>query len=159
MCDYSLEFYASRQAQEGETLTTKRFPSGSMGLTDAKDPTCAVCVSYGTKLTLDNLPPELLEEINLDSSSQKVTFVRIEEGLHHDGVKFSTGRSVLLHRLGVGVSVTFDKVESYGMGSAIRPLPPEIVGTLTASDAEAAALIDPEPAAQARARAKAPQLS
>ena len=33
MCDFSLEAYRSRPAEEGEKLTLERFPSGSMGFT------------------------------------------------------------------------------------------------------------------------------
>ncbi len=33
MCDYSLEAYLSRPAEEGEKLTLERFPSGSQGFT------------------------------------------------------------------------------------------------------------------------------
>ena len=33
MCDYSLEAYQSRPAEEGEKLTLERFPSGSQGFT------------------------------------------------------------------------------------------------------------------------------
>ncbi|PPQ36377.1 hypothetical protein SAMN06265338_101387 [Rhodoblastus acidophilus] len=102
MCDYSLEFYATRQAQENEVYVTTRFPSGSMGFAAPGDCTTAVCVTYGTKMTLENLPPELQHELGI-GPIESVVFARIEEGLHHDGVRFSNGRTVLLHRLGVGV--------------------------------------------------------
>jgi hypothetical protein len=102
MCDYSLEFYATRQAQENEVYVTTRFPSGSMGFAAPGDCTTAVCVTYGTKMTLENLPPELQQELGI-GPIEAVTFARIEEGLHHDGVRFANGRTVLLHRLGVGV--------------------------------------------------------
>jgi hypothetical protein len=102
MCDYSLEFYATRQAQENEVYVTTRFPSGSMGFAAPGDCTTAVCVTYGTKMTLENLPDELQQELGI-GPIESVTFARIEEGLHHDGVRFANGRTVLLHRLGVGV--------------------------------------------------------
>ena len=142
MCDYSLEMYASRAAKEGETLTTVRFPSGSIGLvgkgpmSETADNTCAVCVSYGTKLTLSNLPEELISDLNLSGPTQEgVTFVRIEEGLHHDAVRFPNERALLLHRLGVGVSVEFVKVADYANGTAIRPLPPELTAMLAEVEA------------------------
>ncbi len=102
MCDYSLEFYATRQAQENEVYVTTRFPSGSMGFAAPGDCTTAVCVTYGTKLTLENLPPELQLELGV-GPIETIVFARIDEGLHHDGVRFANGRTVLLHRLGVGV--------------------------------------------------------
>jgi len=102
MCDYSLEFYATRQAQENEVYVTTRFPSGSMGFASPGDCATAVCVAYGAKITLESLPPELQQELGV-GPVETVVFARIEEGLHHDGVRFSNGRAVLLHRLGVGV--------------------------------------------------------
>jgi hypothetical protein len=65
MCDYSLEFYATRQAQDNEVYVTTRFPSGSMGFAAPGDCTTAVCVSYGTRMTLENLPPELQQDLGV----------------------------------------------------------------------------------------------
>jgi hypothetical protein len=110
MCDYSLELYATRPAQENEIYVTTRFPSGSIGFAAPGDCTTAVCVSYGTKMTLENLPTELQQELGV-GPMEGVTFARVD-GLHHDGVRFSNGRTVLLHRLGVGVlgSLTSDHI-------------------------------------------------
>jgi len=59
MCDFSLEMYKSRPARQGETLTLRRFASGSMGFVPAADgdkPTtmldCAVCCGEGVEITL-----------------------------------------------------------------------------------------------------------
>ncbi len=38
-------------------------------------------------------------------------FTRLEEGLHHDGVKFANGSEMPLHRLGIGVMVSLAEVE------------------------------------------------
>ena len=136
MCDYSLEMYISRPAIEGETLTTSRFPSGSIGLVGSTsntnsevDRSCAVCVSYGTKLRLANLPVDLQKELDVGAEDDAV-FAKVEAGLHHDAVRFSNGRVVLLHRLGVGTTVTFVKVADYANNGAVRPLPKEITATL-----------------------------
>jgi hypothetical protein len=102
MCDYSLEFYATRQARENEVYVTTRFPSGSMGFAAPGDCATAVCVAYGTKMTLENLPPELQQDLAI-GPIESVVFARVEESLHHDGVRFANGQTVLLHRLGVGV--------------------------------------------------------
>ena len=118
-----------RVAIEGEDLTTTRFPSGSIGLTDSKDITCAVCVSYGTKLKLTKLTQEFQDDLGV-SAEEDVTFVRIHEGLHHDGVRFSNSRVVLMHRLGVGVGVHFVAVADYANNGAARPLPASITATL-----------------------------
>jgi hypothetical protein len=110
MCDYSLELYATRPAQESEIYVTTRFPSGSIGFAAPGDCTTAVCVSYGTKLTLENLPAEVQQELDV-GPMEGVVFARVD-GLHHDGVRFANGRTVLLHRLGVGVlgSLVSDKL-------------------------------------------------
>ena len=47
MCDYSLEAYRSRPAEEDEKLTLERFPSGSMGFTAGSVCDTAVCVPTG----------------------------------------------------------------------------------------------------------------
>jgi len=42
---------------------------------------------------------------------EEVTFRRLEEGLHHDGVEFANGSKIPLHRLGTGVLVSLVEVE------------------------------------------------
>lgn len=110
MCDYSLEIYASRPAREGEVYVTTRFPSGSIGLTAPGDCTTAVCVAFGTPLMLENLGGDLQDAINV-MAVEKIVFTRLEDGLHHDGVKFANGRVLPLHRLGTGVLVSLVDAE------------------------------------------------
>ncbi len=105
MCDYSLEMYASRPAREGEIYVTTRFPSGSIGLAAPGDCTTAVCVTYGTNLRLENLPSDLQDSFKI-SAVEDISFTRLEDGLHHDGVKFANGHEAPLHRLGTGVLVS-----------------------------------------------------
>jgi hypothetical protein len=110
MCDYSLEMYASRPAREGEIYVTTRFPSGSIGMAAPGDCTTAVCVSYGTKLRLENLPAEIQQTLSV-AGTEDIVFTRLENGLHHDGVKFGNGAEMPLHRLGAGVLVSLIDVE------------------------------------------------
>jgi hypothetical protein len=110
MCDYSLEMYASRPAREGEVYVTIRFPSGSIGMASPGDCTTAVCVPYGMKLRLENLPAELQGTLGV-AASEDITFTRLENGLHHDGVKFANGAEMPLHRMGVGVLVSLVDTE------------------------------------------------
>ena len=110
MCDYSLEMYASRPAREGEIYVTTRFPSGSIGLAAPGDCTTAVCVTYGTRLRLENLPSDLQDNFKI-SGVEDITFTRLEDGLHHDGVKFANGHEAPLHRLGTGVLVSVIEAE------------------------------------------------
>lgn len=110
MCDYSLEMYASRPAREGEIYVTTRFPSGSIGLAAPGDCTTAVCVTYGTRLRLENLPSDLQDSFKI-SGVEDISFTRLEDGLHHDGVKFANGHEAPLHRLGTGVLVSVIEAE------------------------------------------------
>jgi hypothetical protein len=110
MCDYSLEMYASRPARASEVYVTSRFPSGSIGLAAPGDCTTAVCMTYGNRLLLENLPGDLQATFGVQAM-EEVTFRRLEEGLHHDGVEFANGSKIPLHRLGTGVMVSLVEVE------------------------------------------------
>jgi hypothetical protein len=110
MCDYSLEMYASRPARASEVYVTSRFPSGSIGLAAPGDCTTAVCMTYGNRLLLENLPGDLQATFGVQAM-EEVTFRRLEEGLHHDGVEFANGSKIPLHRLGTGVLVSLVEVE------------------------------------------------
>ena len=111
MCDYSLEMYASRPARANEVYVTTRFPSGSIGLAAPGDCTTAVCMTYGNRLLLENLPGDLQATFGLQAI-EEVSFKRLEEGLHHDGVEFRNGSEIPLHRLGTGVMVSLVEVEN-----------------------------------------------
>jgi hypothetical protein len=102
--------YASRPAREGEIYVTTRFPSGSIGLAAPGDNSTAVCISCGQKLMLENLPSEIQETLRV-SPVEQIVFIRLENGLHHDGIKFANGSEMPLHRLGAGVLVSLVDVE------------------------------------------------
>lgn len=102
MCDYSLEMYRSRPAEEGARYQTHRFPSHSIGFIDAADPRTAVCMSCGTTLWLENVPLDLQREYGI-GERETVLFTRIEGGMHHDGIRFANGSEITLQRLGEGV--------------------------------------------------------
>jgi hypothetical protein len=108
MCDYSLEMYGSRPAREGETYVATRFPSGSVGFASPGDPRTAVCVACDTVLLLSEIPKTLQETCGIGAREQ-VTFVRLEEGLHRDGVRFDNGKSISLQQLKPGVAATIVK--------------------------------------------------
>lgn len=103
MCDYSLEMYQSRPAVKGERYETVRFPSGSIGFAAPGDANTAVCMACDTRLELSKLPPELQRTARV-SDTAVVTFIHIEHGLHHDGVRFENGTEANLQQLGSGVS-------------------------------------------------------
>jgi hypothetical protein len=102
MCDYSLETYRSRPAQLGERYETHQFPSFSIGFIAPGDPSTAVCMACDTKLRLEVIP-ERVQRAYLVSPNEDATFTRLENGPHHDGVRFANGAEVTLQDLGPGV--------------------------------------------------------
>ncbi len=105
MCDYSLETYSSRPAREFERYVTRRFASGSIGLTTPGHGDIAVCIRYGSRLTLEDIP--LAAGRLADAAAiEDAVFVRLENGAYRDGVRFANGRHLSLQQLSIGVSVT-----------------------------------------------------
>jgi len=88
MCDYSLEMYASRPAREGEIYVTTRFPERIDWPGGAWRLHHGGRVTYGTTLRLENLPSDLQDSFKI-SGVEDISFTRLEDGLHHDGVKFA----------------------------------------------------------------------
>lgn len=85
MCDYSLESYASRPAQAGETLVIHRFPSGSMGFVAPDNTACATCLQAGTELTLTDLPPDFTDRWGFHAT-ERATFITTS-GIYRDGLR------------------------------------------------------------------------
>ena len=115
MCEYSLAYFPSRLAVEGELLVVRRFPCGTMGLTAARrslkqmlfpGATCAVCVPPGARLLLRDIPESLQRRFRI-RPAEEVTFVQqsAEAFTYRDAVRFSNGREVLLQRLEKGLRV------------------------------------------------------
>lgn len=103
MCDYSLEHYQSRPARQGEKYVSNRFPSGSIGFVVPGDQSVAVCMTCDTRLKLESIPMMMQLRLGL-SPVETVTFVRIEGGFYHDGVRFDNGRVLSLQDLGPGIT-------------------------------------------------------
>ncbi len=106
MCDYSLNHFPNRLAQEGEMLVVHRFPSTTLGLASPVDfqvsagaksdrsrsgfwakvrgffilPEVkivpAVCVPPGAQLLLQNIPARLQEELNV-RPDEEVVFTQL----------------------------------------------------------------------------------
>ena len=102
MCDCSLETYRSRPAQLGEKYETHKFPSFSIGFIAPGDPSTAVCMACDTKLRLEGIP-EKVQRAFFVRRNEDVTFTRLEDGPHHDGLRFGNGAEVTLQELGPGV--------------------------------------------------------
>ena len=103
MCDYSLEMYGSRPARESEPYETVRFPSGSIGLASRADCSSAVCVQYGSRLRLENIPLHLQASLRV-KASEEVTFMRLDHGAYRDGLRFANGKEISIQQLNSGVS-------------------------------------------------------
>ena len=120
MCDFSLEVYGSRPAREGEKYVTSRFPSGAVGLAAFGETSVPVCVQCDTQLMLEAIPMDLQISLGV-SAREAVTFVRLERGPFHDGVKFKNGKEISLQQLRPGVIAVVTKLlenETRTLGTA-----------------------------------------
>jgi hypothetical protein len=111
MCDYSLDFVASRPAKVGDKLVTTKFKNSvTRGFAAVEEPTVAVCVLPGTEIAFEQeveychslLPNQKVAErlarfrqINLEQAS-----------VHHDALEFPDGKIILLARLCEGQHAT-----------------------------------------------------
>jgi hypothetical protein len=102
MCDYSLETYRSRPAQLGERYETHQFQSYSIGFIAPGDPSTAICMACDMKLRLEGIP-ERVQRAKAVSANEDVTFIHLDKGFHHDGVRFANGAEATLQALGCGV--------------------------------------------------------
>ena len=122
MCDYSLEMYQSRPAQQGEEYISNRFPSGSIGFVSPGDQSIAICMACDSELKLSRIPQSVQTMADVGDCAV-VTFTRIDRPsagpfgalsrpfqwlsdvatYHHDAVRFRNGKVVTLQTLGPGV--------------------------------------------------------
>jgi hypothetical protein len=56
-----------------------------------------------TQLELTNVALSLQQALGVPATA-RATFVRLEVGPHHDGVRFANGAEITMQRLGPGVS-------------------------------------------------------
>src|SRR5262249_8609721 len=107
MCDYSLNFVASRPAKVGERLVSTQFRNSiTRGLAAIGEPDVAVCLLPGTELAFDNeveYDPALGSFLPNRKVRQKVARFRKvnneQPHVHHDALEFPGGQIVLLTRL------------------------------------------------------------
>jgi hypothetical protein len=103
MCDYSLEAYRSRPAEEGEKLILERFPSGSMGFTTGPACDLAVCVPAERHLLLQGIGDTVRDICGVGAVEEVVMTRLLEGGPYKDAVRFSNGVEILLQRLNPGL--------------------------------------------------------
>jgi hypothetical protein len=111
MCDYSLEFVASRPAKVGDKLVSMGFPHTiTRGFTSVDDRSVAVCLLPGTELAFE-------EEVRFETGfvpSWKLghsvaKFQQVNKGrsnVHRDALEFPDGKIVLLTQLCEGQHAT-----------------------------------------------------
>ena len=113
MCDYSLEYLASRPAKVGDKLITTRFGHAFTGGFCAVDqPQVAVCVQPGTELAFEREIESqavfrLFRPRKLGTTVAR--FRRVNEGqhcMHHDALELPDGQTVLLTFLRQGQRAT-----------------------------------------------------
>ena len=113
MCDYSLDFVASRPAKVGDKLVTTKFNNSiTRGFAAVGEPKVAVCLLPGTEIAFEKelecerafrvLPKQTLtgtvarfRQINMD-----------QPNAHHDALELPSGQIVLLTRLCEGQHAT-----------------------------------------------------
>ena len=114
MCDYSLDYVASRPARVGDKLVTTTFANSiTRGFAAMEEPTVAVCLLPGTELAFENeveYDPALGAFLPNRKVRQKVARFRKvnneQPHLHHDALEFPGGQIVLLTRLCKGQHAT-----------------------------------------------------
>jgi hypothetical protein len=114
MCDYSLDYVASRPARVGDKLVTTAFASSiTRGFAAIEEPRVAVCLLPGTEL-------EFAKEVEYDPAlgsflpnrkvGEKVARFRKvnhdQPHVNHDALEFPSGQIVLLTRLCEGQRAT-----------------------------------------------------
>jgi hypothetical protein len=134
MCDYSLMSVPNRLAVDGEELTIRRFPSGSLGFASCKDvnrraeaqkqrsfwarikeafssreacPIPAVCIPPGARLLLHDLEIRLRQKHQL-RAEEEVRFVQVtaDPYAYRDAVCFDSGIRIRLQELPPGQRAT-----------------------------------------------------
>jgi hypothetical protein len=114
MCDYSLDFVASRPAKIGDELVTTKFQNSmTRGFAPIGEPNVAVCLLPGTEVAFEK---EVKYELILFPSMRHgrlrktvAQFRQINMGrpmVHHDALEFPDGETVLLTRLCEGQRAT-----------------------------------------------------
>jgi len=112
MCDYSLEFVASRPAKIGDKLVSTKFgDSVTRGFAAVgEDPNIAVCLLPGTEVAFEQEVEYRHSLLPNQKLAQKVAqFRRVnmdKANLHHDALEFPNGRILQLTRLAEGQRAT-----------------------------------------------------
>src|SRR5580704_15635218 len=113
MCDYSLQFVASRPAKVGDKLVSSKFRNSiTGGFAAVEEPNVAVCLLPGTEVAFDKeveceRPLGFLAILKpVKKVGEKVArFRQVKKDqphVHHDALEFPDGQIVLLTKLSEG---------------------------------------------------------
>ena len=111
MCDYSLDFVASRPARVGDKLISTRFDNTiTRGFAAVGEPNVAVCVLPGTEIAFEQeveYRHALLPNQKVAERLARFRQVNMEQAsVHHDALEFPNGKIVLVARLCEGQHAT-----------------------------------------------------
>ena len=111
MCDYSLEFVASRPAKVGDQLVSTGFPQTmTRGFASVDEPNVAVCLLPGTELAFeDEVRCETGIVLSRRLGYRVASFRQINKGQsnrHRDALELPDGKIVLLTHLCKGQRAT-----------------------------------------------------
>jgi len=111
MCDYSLDFVASRPARIGDKLISTRFDNTiTRGFAAVGEPNVAVCVLPGTEIAFEQeveYRHALLPNQKVAERLGRFRKVNMEQAfVRHDALEFPNGKIILLARLCEGQHAT-----------------------------------------------------
>jgi len=113
MCDYSLDFVASRPAKVGDKLVTTNFNNSiTRGFAAVGEPKVAVCLLPGTEIAFEKeLECErafrVLPKQTLAGTVARFRQINMNQpNTHHDALELPSGQNVLLTRLCEGQRAT-----------------------------------------------------
>jgi hypothetical protein len=107
MCDFSLDFVASRPARVGDKLVSARFDNSfTRGFAEFGVPGVAVCLLPGTELAFAQ-SVACREGSTIEETVARFRQVNLDKpNMHHDALEFPSGKIVLLHNLSEGQRAT-----------------------------------------------------
>ena len=111
MCDYSLDFVASRPAKVGDKLISTRFDNSfTRGFAAVGEPNVAVCVLPGTEIAFEQeveYRHSLLPNQKVAERLARFRQINMKQvSVHHDALEFANGKIILLARLCEGQHAT-----------------------------------------------------
>lgn len=138
MCDYSLEGFASRDAEVGDVLVTTLLGGHAIGLVSPMQPDVAVCLLPGSRLRVGGSVPEHLASQYGISAGDMATFKQRDlprevqdyrDGLVFDHYRGDSGNVLLFQDILSGLSfevvlIPRKPVSEPGSNERVRELEP-----------------------------------